>query len=268
MAGDLPGHVDDLLDGEAHSVAQVEHVVVPALQQIIQSQDMGLGQIGDVDIVPDAGAVLGGVVVAENGDLLPLAVGHLEDQGDQMGLRGVRLANGSGGMSAAGVEVPQGHIPQAMGPAGPGHHLLHGQLGLAVAVGGDGLVRLQDGDPLRLAVGGGGGGEHDLVHPVGHHGLQQTDGAAQVVVIVLQRIAHGLAHLGGGGKMDDALDLLLLKQLVQCLPVPDVQLIEARLGVHGGPEAGEQVVRHHHVPAGIDEFVHGVRADIAGSTQH
>ena len=68
--------------------------------------------------------------------------------------------------------------------------------------------------------------------------------------------------------MDNALDLLLLKQLVQGLPVPDVQLIEAGLGVHGGPESGEQVVRHHHVPAGIDEFVHGVRADIAGSTQH
>ena len=49
--------------------------------------------------------------------------------------------------------------------------------------------------------------------------------------------------------MDDALDLLLLKQLVQSLSVPDVQLIEAGLGMHGGPEAGEQVVCHHHVPA-------------------
>ena len=68
--------------------------------------------------------------------------------------------------------------------------------------------------------------------------------------------------------MDDALDLLLLKQLVQSLPVPDVQLIEAGLGMHGGPEAGEQVVRHHHVPAGVDELVHSMGTDIAGSAQH
>ena len=69
------------LTGEAHPVAQVEHVVVPALQQVVQGQNVGLSQVRDVDIVPDAGTVLGGVVVAEDGDLLPLAVGHLEDQG-------------------------------------------------------------------------------------------------------------------------------------------------------------------------------------------
>src|SRR5699024_9896116 len=56
VSGDGPGHLDDLVDGEAHAVAQVEDVVVSTLHQVVQSQDVGLGQVGDVDVVPDAGA--------------------------------------------------------------------------------------------------------------------------------------------------------------------------------------------------------------------
>ena len=185
-----------------------------------------------------------------------------------MGLRVVGLANGPGGVGAAGVEIPQGHIAQAVGPAGPAHHVLHGQLGLAIAVGGLGAVRLQNGHPLRLAIGGGGGGEYDLVHPVGHHRPQQSGGAAQVVVVILQGVGHRLAHLRGGGEVDDAVDVLGLEQLVHGRPVPDVRLIEAGLGVDGGPEAGEQVVGHHHVPSGLDELVYGVGADVSGSAQN
>ena len=68
--------------------------------------------------------------------------------------------------------------------------------------------------------------------------------------------------------MDDAVDVLGLEQLVHSCPVPDVRLIEAGLGVDGGPEAGEQVVGHHHVPSGLDELVHGMGTDISGSAQN
>ena len=101
---------------------------------------MGLGQVGDVDIVPDAGAVLGGVVVAEDGHRLPLAQGHLEDDGDEVGLRVVGLADLAGLVGAAGVEVPQAHIAQAVGLAHPVEHPLHRELCLAVGVGGMGGV--------------------------------------------------------------------------------------------------------------------------------
>ena len=68
--------------------------------------------------------------------------------------------------------------------------------------------------------------------------------------------------------MNNSLNGLLLKKSVHGLPVPDVQLIEPGLGVYGGPEAGEQVVRHHHVPASVDQLIHSVGADIASSTQY
>ena len=59
-----------------------------------------------------------------------------------------------------------------------------------------------------------------------------------------------------------------LEQRVQGRPLPDVQLVEPGLGVDGGLEAGLEVVGHHHVPAGVDELVHGVGADVAGPAQH
>ena len=103
---------------------------------------MGLGQVGDVDVVPHAGAVPGVVVVAVDGHLLPLAQGHLEDQGDEVGLGVVGLADLAGLVGAAGVKVPQAHIAQAVGLAHPVEHPLHRELCLAVGVGGMGGVAL------------------------------------------------------------------------------------------------------------------------------
>ena len=65
--------------------------------------------------------------------------------------------------------------------------------------------------------------------------------------------------------MDDAVDLLGLKQGVQRALVLDVQLIEFCLWVDGGPKTGLQVVGYHHLPSSINEFIHRMGADITGS---
>ena len=65
--------------------------------------------------------------------------------------------------------------------------------------------------------------------------------------------------------MDDSVDVLGLEQHVQSGPVPDVQLVKASFGVDGSPETGEQVVCHHHVPAGVNEFIYRVGANVTGA---
>ena len=62
--GDRSGHVHHLFDGEADAVAQIKDVVLPALHQVIQRQNVRLGQVVDMDVVAHTGAVLGGIVVA------------------------------------------------------------------------------------------------------------------------------------------------------------------------------------------------------------
>ncbi len=68
--------------------------------------------------------------------------------------------------------------------------------------------------------------------------------------------------------MDDAVDLLGLKQDVQRFPVADVQLVKTRLGVDCRAEAGEQVVGNHYVPPGVNQFIYRVRADITRAAQY
>lgn len=59
-----------------------------------ERQQVGAGQVLDVDVVADAGAVDGGVVVAEELEFLPAAGGDVEGDGDEVGLRVVPFADG------------------------------------------------------------------------------------------------------------------------------------------------------------------------------
>jgi hypothetical protein len=105
-----------------------------------QGEQVGVGQVGDVDVVADAGAVGGGIVVAEDA---------MEAGGP--GLRrapaGIRCDSGSWAsprvtpslpaLGRAGhVEVAQRGGAQAVNPVEPAEHVLHQQLGFAVGIGG------------------------------------------------------------------------------------------------------------------------------------
>ena len=207
MTGDLAGGVNDFFDGKADAVAQIKDVALAAVHQIIHRQNMRLCQICHMDVIADTCAVLGVVVIAKNRNVFALSVGNLQNQRNQMRFRIVRFANFAGDMRAAGVEVAQRYKPQAMRLPHPFKHLFHAQLGLAVAVGRLGLVRLQNRHALRLTVCRSRGRKNNLVNAVCHHGFQQNLGAAQIVVIVFERVCHGFADERICRKMDNAVNV-------------------------------------------------------------
>ena len=97
--------------GVALAGAQVVHLGAgEALLKQGQHGGVALGQVHHVDIIPHAGAVGSGIVVAEDVDLLPLAhhglgdVGH-QVVGDAVGV----LTDFAALVGAHGVEVPQQH---------------------------------------------------------------------------------------------------------------------------------------------------------------
>ena len=92
VAGDLADDLDDLAVGEAGAVAEVEDPVSPGVHRV-EGQQVGGGQVADVDVVADAGAVGGVVVVAEELELLAAAEGDLQGDRDEVGLRVVPLAD-------------------------------------------------------------------------------------------------------------------------------------------------------------------------------
>ena len=96
-----------------------------------EGEKVGIGQVGDVDVVTDAGAVGGRVIVTIDTDRLAATQGHVEDERDEMGFRLMCLASGYafGALGRAGhVEVAQRGGPQAVDAMHPGKHLLDEEL--------------------------------------------------------------------------------------------------------------------------------------------
>lgn len=75
------GDVDDLFDAESVAVADVVMRGFSAVFEIIQSANMGVRKIGDMDIISHASAVGSGIIVAENADMISRAVCHLQMMG-------------------------------------------------------------------------------------------------------------------------------------------------------------------------------------------
>ena len=148
-----------------------------------------------MDVVADAGTISCRIVVTEDGDVVALAVRDLQHNWDEVGLGVMRLANLAGHMRTAGVEIAQGDKVNAVRHRGPVEHPLHGELRFAVAVRRVRRVGFQNGNALRLAVGRGRGREHDVLHAMLDHALEHRPRAAEVVVVILERIDHALADL-------------------------------------------------------------------------
>lgn len=165
---------------------------------------MGLGEVGDVDVVPHTGAVGGGVVLAVDGDGFAPPERDLQHDGDQVGLGVVAFAQARVG--AGDVEVAQAGRTDAVHARELGQCGVDGGLGGAVGVAGaDGGV-LADLGGFGFAVDGGGGGEDDACDAVGAHGLQQGQRAADVAVPVALGAGHRFGHHRAGGEVQHGLD--------------------------------------------------------------
>ena len=185
-----------------------------------------------MNVVSNTCAVLGVVVITKNRNVFALSVGNLQNQRNQVRFRIVRLTNLTGDMGAAGVEVAQRYKPQAMRLPHPFEHLFHAQLGLAVAIGRLGLVGLQNRHALRLAVCRSRGGKNNLIDAVRDHGFQQNLGAAQIVVIVFERVGHGFSDKRICRKMDHAVNVFRLKNGIYKFAIANITLIKFCLRVH------------------------------------
>ena len=236
---------------------------------------MALGQVHHMDIVPDPGAVPGGVVVAEDPQLREAADGRLGDVGHEVVGDAVGgLADEAAGVGAHGVEVPQQHHgPLGVRFRGVPEDLLAHVLGPAVGVGAPaGAGVLPQGHLVVPGVDRGGGGEDDPLDPRPGHGPAQGEGGAQVVVVVGQGLLHGLAHRLQPGEMDGAGGAVLLQNLVQQGLVPHVPPDEDHLLAGDLPDplqgylAGVAQVVHHDggVPR-LQQLHTGVAADVPGA---
>jgi hypothetical protein len=213
VAGDAADGVDDLLDGESSAVAEV--INEPALGcgfrfEGIEGQDVRGGQVADVDVVADAGAVWGGVIVAEDFDGLAAAEGDVEDERDEMRLGLVGFAAGDDARavlrfrSAGDIEIAQRGGAKAVSAVEPTEHLLDQELGFAIGVGGAEGGAFRDGNGFRLAVYGGCRAENKTLRSATENGFEQGERGGGVIAEVGFRGFHRFAGFNEGGEVEDA----------------------------------------------------------------
>lgn len=199
------------------------------LLQHIERRHVSARQIHHVDVVPNSykivlkrfkstkveltGPVGGAVVSAEDGQNGQVPNRDLRYQRHYISERfdGI-LAYQSRGMRSQRIEVSQrNNVPLFIGVCDVFEHLLDEIFGLSVNVRDvvAHAVRLCDREEIGLAVDRARAGEDQLEAPELFHYLEEVQHSDQVVLVVKQRVLHGLADGFDRGEVDHAVDFVL-----------------------------------------------------------
>ena len=262
MAGDFTGGLDDLLHREPLAISKI--VRAAALLQRSEGKDVGLCQVADMDIIPHAGAIGRGVVVAEDADVLALAEGNLEHQRNEMQLGIMILSPFLAG--AGGIEITQAGGFHPVRLLQPVQGAFHDELALAIRTARDDALVLRNGHALGLVKEVGGGGQDEFLHPVVAHGLHEIETIVRVFLEILEGLLHGLAHERVGGKVHHGLRLVFGDGGADFRFDRQITPHEYSLGMHGGAMPLIEIVKHHDFMSLRDEVFRGDAADVSGST--
>ncbi len=262
--GDALGRLDHRAHGMACARAEIEREAVAALEQMRQRQHVRVGQVLDMDIVADGGAVGRRIVGAEDVDGGAPPERGLQHERDEVGLGLVLLADLALGIGAGGVEIAQRRVAQAPRGPEPVQHALDHQLRFAIGV--DRALRRVLGDRhlVRQAIGRAGRGKDDMPHARLAHRLEQRQAVGDVVAEIKRGLLHRLADIGEGREMHDRGDLVPAHGLGEERAVGEVAHDE-RPPAHGCAVAAAEIVVADGLIAGAGQRLGGVAADIAGA---
>jgi len=257
FGGDATAGVDDFANAVPFAVPEIEEPRDPGFKRA----DVGVGEVDDMDIIADAGAVGSRVVGAEDQDVFGLPEGDAEDVGNEVGFDAVMFAEALGG--TGGIEVTEGDKLESVDGLEPGEHSLEEEFGFAVRI--DGILRQRfvDGNPFGGAIGGAGGAEHHLSDTGRHAGIEQVDSGGDVVAEVLGRVLHGFANQRVSGEVEDGFSAAGFQGEGNFGGVGETALDEARAGIDGGTVSFAEIVEDGDVVPCVEQFLHANRADIA-----
>lgn len=205
-AGDFFGGVEDFEDGEAPAVAYIEGFAGDFFYGF-ECADVGIGDIQDVNVVANAGAVGSGVIGAEDFEVWNNTQSSVENFRNEVGFDAMGFAALGG--CAGGVEITECDEMETGVSAIVGEDFLEAELGLAVGIDGIFGMILGNGDGVRLTVGGGGGRENKFSYTVASHGVEKIDAAGDIGGIEGAGLADGFGDERFARKVHDCVDLVL-----------------------------------------------------------
>lgn len=289
---DLAEGVDHLKDGAAAAGAQVPSLDTGlVIAEVVQGDEVALGEVDDVDIIADGGTVAGRVVVSKDQELVAITGGDFAEEREQIkgNTLGV-LAHDASGVGTAGVEIAQDSaVPLLVGLASlleaaalsidlVGDDILDDGLGAAVGIGRTDRAVLGDGDHVlesgSIAIDGSTGGEDNVGDIVPLHRAHQTDRTTDIDTVVLERDLARLANGLESSEVDNGVDSgVLLEDVVESGLVGDVELVEIGTAAADELDAVEGDLRgivegvdNYDVVAVLEEGEGGKGANVAGAT--
>jgi hypothetical protein len=233
---------------------------------VLEGEHVTGGEVFDVDVVADRGAVGRRVVGAEQLQWRPLAEHRLHEDRHQVLAVGEVLADGAVVGCAGGVEVAEADGTHRAGRTEPLEHPLDHQLGLAVdalGVESDGLV---DRVALGRAVHRGRRGEDEALDAGALQRVEERERPADVVAEVPGRLVHRLTDGLQRGEVDAGVDVVLRDELLDEHAIVDVADDERRTQ-HRRLVAVAEVVEDEHLTPGGAQRADGVRPDVAGTSR-
>jgi len=201
----LLGGLDDLFHGEAPAVAAVHDIALICLDNVFQCPDMCLREIIHMDVVADAGAVEGRVVVAEDHELLELSCGCFQRPGDEVGRGLVGLANPALWVGPCYVEVSQSDIAEVRCVTQIFKNSRNHDLCSPIGTDGIEKIRFLCRDCFGLAVNSGRGGVDEETDAASPKHIQKDKGIGNVIPVIFNGFPHRLLHLDVSGEMDDGI---------------------------------------------------------------
>jgi hypothetical protein len=186
----------------------------------------------------------------------------VQHQRHKMRLWLVELAHLCLGIGARHVEIAENHMAQAVRRLEVAQHVLDRAFRGPIGV--DRVLRAAfiKKHIVLIAIGGTGGGEHEIKTTRRHRRLDQAERPGHVVMPVKARRAHALAHLAEGGEMHDRLRLIGGKDLIEPRTVGQAPLLEGA-EFHRLAPAGAEIVIGDGGIARLRQSLAGVAADIA-----
>ena len=234
--------------------------------QGIQSKNVSIGQVFDVNVVADAGSVIGRVIRSE--DLLVFTASQtVEDHRNQVEACGIGEIIPS---RAGNVEVAQSDPVEAPCAFSIGHHPFADQLGLTVRIDGLLLNILGDHRNRRHPINGRRGRENHVLHAGFLHCQQNIRQTTDILTVVPRRTFNRFANLLLSSKMNNASDVFVdhcLGQDGQSLIACDIHFDKCRIANSIGC-AGGQIVNNNNLFATFQQKTDNVCADVAGASRN
>ena len=259
-AGDFLGGVDDFEDGEAAAVADVEGFAGNGFDRF-EGAEVGVGDVEDVNVVANAGAIRRGVVRAENFDVRNNACGGVENFGNEMGFDAMVLTAFCRG--ARGVEIAECGVTKASVGAVVGEDFFEAEFGFAVGV--DGIFGMVFGDRngVRFAIGGGSGREDEFFDAVASNGVEEIYAGGNVSDVEGAGLTDGLGDEGFTGEMHDGVDFMFGKHFFDLCSNTEISTAEGRFGRDGGGVALLKIIESDDLIAACEENLRTDAADVS-----